>query len=166
MNADLDLPYALIQLAEAYALRGDVIRARTVLQDAIECANRNADLWALSEVYRMLGDLAMQADPSVTTEASVADREDDAEVRRNAAEGYYLRALEIAHEQGARSFELRAAVSIGKVMERDGRIDEAAELVSPLRKLFEGQKPTPDTADADMLLGRLRSASVAVAQRL
>ena len=166
MNADLDLPYALIQLAEAYALRGDVIRARTVLQDAIECANRNADLWALSEVYRMLGDLALQADPSVTSEASAADREDDAEVRRNAAEGYYLRALEIAHEQGARSFELRAAVSIGKVMERDGRIDEAAELVNPLRKLFEGQKPTPDTADADMLLGRLRSASVAVAQRL
>jgi hypothetical protein len=96
--------------------------------------------------------------------ASTADLEDEAEVRRNAAEGYYYRAIEIAREQGAKSFELRAAVSIGKLMERDGRIDEAMDLVAPLRQLFDGQQPTPDSSDADMLMNRLRSASKSEAQ--
>jgi tetratricopeptide (TPR) repeat protein len=164
MNADLDLPYALTQLAEAYALRGNVTRARATLHDAIDAANRNADLWSLSEVYRMLGDLALQTDPLEAGGASVVDQEDEAEVRRNAAEGYYLRALDIARDQGAKSFELRAAVSVGRIMERDGRFDEAIDLVAPLRQLFEGQRPTPDSADADMLLNRLRSASKSEAQ--
>jgi tetratricopeptide (TPR) repeat protein len=164
MNADLDLPYALTQLAEAYALRGNVTRARATLHDAIDAANRNADLWSLSEVYRMLGDLALQTDPLEAGGASVVDQEDEAEVRRNAAEGYYLRALDIARDQAAKSFELRAAVSVGRIMERDGRFDEAIDLVAPLRQLFEGQRPTPDSADADMLLNRLRSASKSEAQ--
>ena len=107
----------------------------------------------------MLGDLALQSDSTETNGASIADQQDDAEVRTAAAEAYYLRAVEIAREQGARSFELRAAVSVGKLMERDGRIDEALELVAPLREYFNDQRPTPDSADADMLLMRLRSAA-------
>jgi tetratricopeptide (TPR) repeat protein len=159
MNADLDLPYALTQLAEAHAHRGDITRARSTLHEAVEVANRNADLWSVSEVYRMLGDLALRIDESAAEGSSIADQEDEAEVRRNAAEGYYLRALGIAREQGAKSFELRAAVSLGKVMERDGRVDDALTLVEPLRKLFDGQRHTPDSADADMLMSRLRSAA-------
>ena len=164
MNADLDLPYALTQLAEAFALKGDVKRARATLQNAIEVANRNADLWSLSEVYRMLGDLALQTDSSDAQPVSAADREDQAVVRRNAAEGYYLRALEIAREQGAKSFALRAAASVARLMERDGRIDEAIELVAPLRTDFDGQRPTPDTTDVDMLMSRLRSAAKSESQ--
>jgi tetratricopeptide (TPR) repeat protein len=166
MNADLDLPYALTQLAEACALRGDMSRARATLHDAIEVADRNADLWALAEVYRMLGDLALESDLPGSDNVSAADMEDQAEVRRNAAEGYYSRALDIAREQGAKSFELRAAVSVGKLMERDGRVDEAITLVTPLRQLFDGQRSTPDSADADMLLSRLRNASNSLNQTL
>jgi hypothetical protein len=140
-----------------------VPRARATLHDAIEVANRNTDLWALADVYRMLGDLALESDSPGSEIVSVADRKDRAEVRRNAAEGYYFRALDVAREQGARSFELRAAVSVGKLMERDGRIDEAIALVAPLRQLFDGQRSTPDSADADMLLSRLRSASGSLA---
>jgi hypothetical protein len=112
----------------------------------------------------MLGDLALQIDRAESSKTSIADQNDDAEVRRTAAEGYYLRAIEIAREHGARSFELRAAVSIGKLMERDGRIDEAVELVTTLREHFNNQRSTPDSADADMLLLRLRSAAKSEAQ--
>jgi|GEM_PF-784089 len=160
MNADLDLPYALIQLAEAYSLRGDIVRARETLHDAIEVGNRNSDLWSQSEVYRSLGDLALNVDSGADQSSlSEADRQDEQSVRENAAEGLYLRAIEVAHEQGARSFELRAAVSLGKLMERDGRAVEALEIVEPLRDSLNGQRPTPDTSDADMLLNRLRAAA-------
>ena len=112
----------------------------------------------------MLGDLALQTDSSDAQPVSAADQQDQGEVRRNAAEGYYLRALEIAREQGARSFALRAAASIARLMERDGRIDEAIELVAPLRTDFDGQRPTPDTTDVDMLMSRLRSAAKSESQ--
>jgi tetratricopeptide (TPR) repeat protein len=158
MNADLDLPYALTQLAEAYALRGDVLRARETLHEAIEVSNRNSDLWAQADVYRMLGDLALQKDAKEETGASPEDRREDQEMRENAAEGYYSRAVEVAREQGARSFELRGAVSLGKLMEKSGRTEEALELVTPVREFFDGQRPTPDSTDADMLIARLRSA--------
>jgi len=111
----------------------------------------------------MLGDLALQTRPA-NDKALAVDIEDEAEVRRNAAEGFYYRAIDVAREQGARSFELRAAVSLGKIMERDGRIAEAIKLVEPLRAGFVGQRSTPDSVDADMLLSRLRSAAQSQAE--
>jgi hypothetical protein len=95
---------------------------------------------------------------------SEIDRREAAEVRNSAAEAHYLRALEIANEQGARSFGLRAAVSLGKVMESDGRAQEAIELVTPLRAFFDGQRATADSIDADMLLSRLRSLAQSEAE--
>ncbi|HEU4880181.1 MAG TPA: tetratricopeptide repeat protein, partial [Gemmatimonadaceae bacterium] len=167
MNAELDIPYALTQLAEAYSLRGDITRARATLQEAIEVSNRNSDLWALSEIYRWLGDLALRRENGgYDNEATMSDvdRREAAEVRNSAAEAHYFRALEIAHEQGARSFELRAAVSLGKVMESEERVQEAIDLVAPLRGFFDGQRATPDSIDADMLLSRLRNLAASRTQ--
>jgi tetratricopeptide (TPR) repeat protein len=160
MNADLDLPYALTLLAEAYAARGDIARARDTLHDAIEVGNRNADLWAMADVYRSLGDLALRVESGADqSNISELDRKEEQSVRENAAEDLYLKAIEIAREQGAKSFELRASVSLGKLMERDGRIGEAIEMIEPLRKAVQSQRPTPDSIDADMLLNRLRAAA-------
>jgi tetratricopeptide (TPR) repeat protein len=167
MNAELDLPYAMTQLAEAYAERGDIARARATLHDAIEIANRNSDVWSLSEIYRWLGDLALRPENGgyqSDSEMSEIDRREAAEVRNSAAEAHYLRAIEIASEQGARSFELRAAVSLGKVMESDGRAQEAIDLVAPVRAFFDGQRATADSIDADMLLSRLRSLAKSEAE--
>ena len=52
----------------------------------------------------------------------------------------------------------------GRRMERDGRALEALELVGQLREVLNGQRATPDTLDADMLLSRLRSAAESEAQ--
>jgi tetratricopeptide (TPR) repeat protein len=165
MNADLDLPYALTQLAEAYALRGDVSRARATLHDAIEVGNRNNDLWSQSEVYRSLGDLALTVEHRPGVDAiSDLDRKEEQAVRESAAEGFYMRAMEVARGQGARSYEMRAAVSLGKLMERDGRAVEALEMIEPLRTALSGARVTPDTTDADMLLSRLRATAKSEAQ--
>jgi tetratricopeptide (TPR) repeat protein len=165
MNADLDLPYALTQLAEAYALRGDISRARSTLHDAIEVGNRNSDLWSQSEVYRTLGDLALAIESRPDGDViSDIDRKEEQAVRESAAEGFFMRAMEVAREQGARSFELRAAVSLGKLMERDGRAAEALEMIEPMRTALDGKRSTPDMIDADMLLNRLRAAAKSEAQ--
>ena len=164
MNADLDLPYALIQLSDGYAKRGDIDRARSVLLEAIEAGNRYEDRWAEADVYRALGDLSLRKSGTDDDDASELDRIEEAEVKANAAEGYYWKAIDIAREQGTKSFELRAAVSLGRLMEMTGRAQEALELVAPLRTFFDGQRSTPDTMDADMLLLRLRASAQSEAE--
>ena len=159
MRADIDLPYALVQLAEAYAKRGDTTRARSILLEASEYASRNEDRWAEADVYRALGDVAIQQSNDPDASASEIDRRESAEVRAGAAEAYYWRAIEIARRQGTKSFELRAAVNLGKLMLIDGRIHEALELIAPLRAHFDGQRSTVDSMEADHLLLRLRGSA-------
>ena len=67
----------------------------------------------------------------------------------------FLRALDIARRQGARSLELRAAVSLARLWRSDGRDSEAREILAPVYGwFFEGQD-TPDLREAAALLADL-----------
>jgi tetratricopeptide (TPR) repeat protein len=145
LNAILDIPYALIQLADGYIMRGDFERARATLLESIQLGTDNADLWAQAEAYRMLGDVAL-GDPLA-----------EADARQTAAEGYYRKAIELSREQGARSFEMRAATSLGRILADSGRAPEALEVLEPLRRSFDGERATRDSAEADALLVKLRA---------
>ena len=59
LNAILDIPYALTQLAEGYLLQGDIPKARETLLEALELRERNDDAWFEAEIYRMLGDVTL-----------------------------------------------------------------------------------------------------------
>jgi adenylate cyclase len=159
MNAILDLPYALTQLAQGYALRGDINRARATLTEALDLAKKNNDSWFESEIYRQLGDMALSSERDEETSGGVPARgedEDEALIRHNAAEAHYERALQIARAQGAKSFELRAAVSLARLYSLDGRETEAIELLEGIREFFRGQRETTDSRAADELLLSLR----------
>ena len=70
----------------------------------------------------------------------------------------FERALAIARAQEARLFELKAAVSLGRVWVRQGRSCEAAALVGPVLSTFEHRLDFPDLRDARMLLDLAKSA--------
>jgi tetratricopeptide (TPR) repeat protein len=161
MNADLDLPYAFAQLAEAYIKQGEIGRARTTLADGLELSRNDDDLWYQSELYRLLGESAMAADTSADPlDESLKSKvtSDDTEAREGMAESYFRRAVEIAKEQGGKSFELRAANSLARLLIIQGRSDEARGLLEDIRRQFENQIVTPDLATADKLLASLRSS--------
>jgi adenylate cyclase len=149
MNATLDLPYALTQLAEGYLLQEDPEKARVALTQALETRKKNDDAWFESEVYRMLGDLAL--DGGGDTEP---------------AEAYYRMAVEIAHAQGAKALEFRAAISLARLLQATDRSDEAAELLVPLRDLFAAQRPTRDFDRACEMLSRMTVLAGRVPQPL
>jgi predicted ATPase len=65
------------------------------------------------------------------------------------------RALDIACRQRARSLELRAAVSLARVWQRQGRLDDVRRLLRPLYAWFSEGFDTADLADARSLLDTL-----------
>jgi predicted ATPase len=71
------------------------------------------------------------------------------------AESCFQRAIEIAREQSAKSLELRAAMSLGRVWNARGTRREARELIEPIYDWFSEGFDTPDLRDAKALLDGL-----------
>jgi len=67
----------------------------------------------------------------------------------------YHRALAIAREQGARSFELRAATSLARLWRDQGKRAEARDLLAPVYAWFTEGFDTQDLIDAKALLEEL-----------
>jgi predicted ATPase len=71
------------------------------------------------------------------------------------AESCFRAALDIARAQQAKSLELRAAVSLARLLQEQQRLDEARGLLAPLYGWFTEGLDTPDLKDAKALLATL-----------
>jgi predicted ATPase len=99
-----------------------------------------------AELYRLKGTLTLQskvqsAMPNVEAEA----------------EGYFLKAIEIAQSQKAKSWELRAATSLARLWQRQGKRVEAHKLLSEVYNWFTEGFDTKDLQEAKALLDSLES---------
>ena len=74
------------------------------------------------------------------------------------AEDYFERALAVAREQQAKSWELRAAISMARLWRDQGRRDAARALLAPVYGWFTEGFDTPDLKDAKALLEELTLA--------
>jgi predicted ATPase len=75
-----------------------------------------------------------------------------------AAEQSYLAAIAVAQAQQARSFELRAAMGLGRLWRDEGRHNEARDLLAPIYGWFTEGFNTPDLQEAKALLDELAEA--------
>jgi predicted ATPase len=71
------------------------------------------------------------------------------------AEHCFSQALDIARRQQAKSWELRAAVSLGRLWQQKGKHDEARDLLAPVCNWFTEGFDTSDLKDAKALLEQL-----------
>jgi predicted ATPase len=71
---------------------------------------------------------------------------------RTEAETYFRRALDIARQQQAKSLELRAALSLSRLWQRQGKRDEARQLLAPIYGWFTEGFDTADLQEAKALL--------------
>jgi predicted ATPase len=90
-------------------------------------------------MHRLKGELLLARSPSDPTQAEVSFRE----------------ALEVARRQSAKSFELRAATSLARLWQRQGKRDEARDLLAPVYAWFTEGFDTKDLRDAKALLEEL-----------
>jgi predicted ATPase len=69
----------------------------------------------------------------------------------------FERAIEIARTQGAKWFELRATMSLARLLAQQGRRDEARAMLAEIYNWFTEGFDTPDLIDAKALLDELRA---------
>jgi predicted ATPase len=136
-GADTWMPHFAALLASACEFTGQVERAVTLLNDALQIVERTGERWREAELNRQKGQLLVQ------------------QGHFEAAEELYRKALSIAVEQKAKMWELRAAMSLARLRRDQGRRAEARDLLAPVYGWFTEGFETPDLKGAKALLDEL-----------
>jgi predicted ATPase len=137
-GAELFLPFHLTQLATACGNVGQADVGLTVVAEALALVERGGEhIWD-ADLYRVRGDLMLM---------SGADA--------SAAEACFHDALAVARRQGAKVYELRAAVSLSRLLKTQGQTEKARMLLSKTYSWFTEGFDTADLQEAKVLLSAL-----------
>ena len=126
-------------LARAYAELGQFDDAWRCIGEAMTAVETTKERWCEAEVDRMAGEIALKSPQPDATKA----------------ETYFERALAVARQQQAKSWELRAAMSMARLWRDQGKVQQARELLAPVYGWFTEGFDTRDLKEAKALLEEL-----------
>jgi class 3 adenylate cyclase/predicted ATPase len=126
-------------LAEAEARAGDVDRAVAILDEPLATCVLTGHRAFEAELHRVRGEMLLRRAPANPARAEEA----------------FLAAIAVAKQQGARSFELRAALSLAKLYQSAGRLVEARAVLAPALEGFSPTSEMPEIAEAMLMSPRL-----------
>jgi class 3 adenylate cyclase len=133
------LQYLIALHAEASARTGKVEDALTSLSEALNHVEQTGEQVDYAEMLRLRGELLLMRDRSATAEA----------------ENSFRAALEVARVQEAKWWELRASMSLARVLRDTNRRDDARTILSKIYNWFTEGFDTADLKDAKALLDEL-----------
>jgi predicted ATPase len=135
-------PYHLALLAQAYERAGQITEGLAALDEALALVDMTGEKMYSAEIHRIKGKLLLSA-------ACGARRVE------LTPEGCYQTALDIARQQQAKSWELRAATSLARLWQSQGKRQDAYDLLAPVYGWFTEGFDTADLKDAKTLLHEL-----------
>ncbi len=135
------VPSDLSLLAMAHAEIGQFDRAWQCIGEAMTAVETTKETWCEAEVHRRAGEIAL-----MSTEPDAAK-----------AEAYLESALAVARKQQAKSWELRAAISLARLYRDQGKRDEARDPLTPVYGWFTEGFDTLDLKEAKALLDELHA---------
>jgi predicted ATPase len=131
----------LTEMAEALGRAGKIADGLAVAEGAIERSEQNEGHWAIAELLRVKGELLLlRGAPAAAA----------------AAEDHFRQALGWARRQEALSWELRAAMSLARLLRDQGRPADAMALLQPVYDRFTEGFDTADLKAAKALLDTLQ----------
>ena len=142
LGAELVQPYYLAMLTETYGKRGQREVGVRVVAEALTKTDTHGERWWEAELYRLKGELLLNVPRGLAHAPE--------------AEASFRQALDIARRQQAKSWELRAAMSLSRLWQQQGKQAEAHVLLAPLYDWFTEGFDTADLQEAKMLLEELR----------
>ena len=132
-------PVSLSLTAKCYADLGQLDDAGRSVDEATTVIERTKETWFEADVYRIAGEVALKSpQPDVAR-----------------AEACFERALSVARMQQAKSWELRAAMSLARLWRDQGKVQQARELLAPVYGWFTEGFDTRDLKEAKALLEEL-----------
>jgi predicted ATPase len=128
-----------VLLAQVYRKTGQTEKAFDVLERALARAQEAGERWYEAELHRIKGELLL--DQSFPAEEP--------------AEACFQNALKVSREQNAKSFELRAATSLSRLWQKQGKKAQARQLLTQIYDWFTEGFDTTDLKEAKALLEQL-----------
>jgi predicted ATPase len=138
-GAAIRRPHFLALLAEAHGNLGQPEAGLTMLTEALTHVDTTGERWYEPELYRLKGALLLQQNSDNQVEA----------------ESCFQHAISIAQSQQAKSWELRAATSLARLWQSQGKRDEARQVLGDVYGWFTEGFETADLIDAKALLDKL-----------
>jgi predicted ATPase len=132
------LPSLLGFLAELESAAGEAERALAAIDEGLLASEGGQRIWN-SFLHRLRGDILLKRDPADPARAEEA----------------FQTAIALAREQGARSYELLASLSVAKLYQSSARSEEAYAVLVPALEGFSPTPEMPEIAEAQALLERL-----------
>jgi predicted ATPase len=135
-------------LAAAYAKVGRVEEGLTVVAEALAFVDKTGAYLSEAELYRIKGELLL-------TREGKSQKANSKRQKSTAAEDCFLKAIEVAQRQQAKSLELRAVMSLAKLWQQQGKPKEAHEMLGEIYGWFTEGFDTKDLQEAKALLDEL-----------
>ena len=135
------LTWFLSYLARAYGELGQFDDAWRCIGEVMTAVQTTKERWYEADLHRIAGEIALKS-----------PKPDAAK-----AEAYFERALAVARQQQAKSWELRAAMSLARLWRDQGKVQQARELLAPVYGWFTEGFDTRDLKEAKALLEELAS---------
>ena len=156
MGAQIERPWFLATLAATHGKVGQVAEGFKVLAEATAVMLRTEQRNYEAELYRLKGMLTLQKFQVRGAKFQVQESP-RSEVRspESEAEECFLKAIAVARKQQAKSLELRAAMSLARLWQQQGKKAEARRLLAEVYNCFTEGFDTKDLQDAKALLQEL-----------
>src|SRR5712691_10284829 len=132
LEQELSRPFLLVLLTEAVGHTGQVEEGLRLLAEALTAFEASGRADVLAEAYRLQGALLLR---EATSDAAQA-------------EACFHQALTMARRQQAKSWELRAATSLSRLWQRQGKLTAAYDLLAPVYGWFTDGFHTADLQEA------------------
>jgi predicted ATPase len=159
LRSELSLSHYQTLLADVLGFTGNAEEGLVIIAEALDTIRRTGDRHCEAETYRIKGELLLRQ-ASITDSGIVTNTGDRPVIAAEApvcaeAESCFRQAIELAKGQGAKSWELRAAISLCRLWMQQGRRDDARQLLTPIYQWFTEGFDTADLKEARALIGEL-----------
>ena len=135
-GANIWVPFFVSRLAHAYAKLERFQEAAHCIEEAIRAVEATKERWCEADISRIAGEIAL-----ISPERDLVK-----------AEAHFERALVVARQQRAKSWELRAATSLARLWRDQSKMQQAHELLSQVFGGFTEGFDTCDLKEAKALL--------------
>jgi predicted ATPase len=137
MGMEVAIPFFLARMAEAYGKAGRAEEGLELAEEALDLVEKTGERAWEAEAYWAKGDLLQSS------------------AKMEAAEACFRQVIQVARRQEAKSWELRATLSLSLLLREQGRSEEARQLLSKIYGWFTEGFDTPDLQEARVLLDAL-----------
>jgi predicted ATPase len=145
MAAGAARPPMLALLADAQQTVGQTMEGLNTVAEALAAVEKNGERLFEAELYRIKGQLSLQSEQVKASQGKSIEE----------AERCFLKAIEVARRQQAKSLELRASMSLSRLWLQQGKKQQARALLSEIYGWFTEGFDTADLKEAKALLEEL-----------